>query len=418
MDENENTIEAGTLSMRTKFVDYTGLYVMHCHRLNHEDNGLMSLINVIPAVSTYAVGVPGSPGHSAVVKIYDGNGDRLITTITPFPGFEGTPSVAMGDIDGDQVLDLVVGAGKGHSPEVVVYSGAANRGKPAFETELTRFMAFSSSERGGVNVAATQIDGSTTDNIIVGSGPGVPDQVRVYGSNLPSSSGTAPAIFSTFSPYPDDRSGVSVAAGIVDFMSGRNSIVTAPGPGTRAQIKVFDFSLMTPINNAPKRDASRTCVRAIGVPMSTAEFTPFGDTYKGGVSLATGWLTGAFGGAQSIVVSQLTGDGAVKVYSSGSALEGLPMMYLSNPAHDEPITFNPVADFSPFVGPSGARVAATSTTYGADLLVSGVASGNKGVQVIKYRLVRPNPSAVVLQAVRESEVESASGSQPYALGGN
>ena len=418
MDANENTIEAGTLSMRTKFVDYTGLYVMHCHRLNHEDNGLMSTINVIPAVSTYAVAVPGSPGHSAVVKIYDGNGDRLIATVTPFPGFEGSPSVAMGDIDGDNVLDLVVGAGKDHRPEVVVYSGAANGGKAAFETELARFMAFTSSERGGVNVAATQIDGSTTDNIIVGSGPGVPDQVRVFGSNLPSSSGTPPALFSTFRPYPDDRSGVSVAGGIVDFMSGRNSIVTAPGPGTPAHIKVFDFSLMTPIDGVPKQDASMNMHESIDVPMSTAEFTPFGDTYKGGVSLATGWLTGAFGGAQSIVVSQLADPGAVKVYSSGSALQGLPMMYLSNPAHDDPIDFSAVADFSPFAGSSGARVAATSTTYGADLLVSGVASGNKGVQVIKYRLVRPNPSAVVLQAVRQSEVESASGSQPYPLGGN
>jgi FtsP/CotA-like multicopper oxidase with cupredoxin domain len=418
MDEHENTIEAGTLSMRTKFVDYTGLYVMHCHRLNHEDNGLMSLINVIPAVSTYAVAVPGSPGHSAVVKIYDGNGDRLIATVTPFPGFEGSPSVAMGDIDGDNVLDLVVGAGKDHSPEVVVYSGVPNRGKAAFETELTRFMAFPSSERGGVNVAATQIDGSSADNIIVGSGPGIPDQVKVFDSHLPSPLGTAPAIFSTLSPYPDDRSGVSVAAGIVDFMSGRYSIVTAPGPGARAQIKVFDFSLMTPIDNAPKGDASMEMHQSIDVPMSTAEFTPFGDTYKGGVSLATGWLTGAFGGAQSIVVSQLTGDGAVKVYSSGSALDGLPMMYLSNPAHDDPITFNPVADFSPFAGSSGARVATTSTTYGADLLVSGVTPGNKEVQVIKYRLARPSPSAVSLQAVREGEVESASGSQPYELGGN
>ena len=107
----------------------------------------------------------------------------------------------------------------------------------------------------------------------------------------------------------------------------------------------------------------------------------------------------------------------MKVYSSGSALQGLPMMYLSNPAHDDPISFNEVAAFSPFVGSSGARVATTSTTSGADLLVSGVAPGG-GVQVIKYRLVRPNPSAVVLQAVRESKVESASGSQPYALGGN
>jgi hypothetical protein len=416
MDENENTIEPGTLAMRTRFVDYTGLYVMHCHRLNHEDNGLMSLINVIPAISTYAVAVPGSPGHPATVKVYDGNGDRLIATVTPFPGFEGSLSVAMGDIDGDNVLDLVVGAGKDHSPEVVVYSGATNRGKPAFETELTRFMAFASSERGGVNVAATQIDGSSADNIIVGSGPGIPDQVRVFDSHLPPSPGTAPALFSTFNPYPDDRSGVSVAGGIVDFMSGRNSIVTAPGPGSPAHIKVFHFSLMTPIDNALKPDAS---MDMSGVePMSTAEFIPFGNTYRGGVSLATGWLTGALGGAQSIVVSQLAGGGAVKVYSSGSALQGLPMMYLSNPAHDDPITFKAVAALSPFVGSSGARVAATSTTSGADLLVSGVAPGGRSVQVIRYRLVRPDLSAVVLQAVPEGKVESASGSQPYALGGS
>ena len=418
MAANENVIEPGTLSMRTRFLDYTGLYVMHCHRLNHEDNGLMSLINVIPAISTYAVAVPGSPGHSAVVKIYDGNGDRLIATVTPFPGFEGLPSVAMGDIDGDQVLDLVVGAGKGHSPEVVVYSGAANHGKPAFETELARFMAFDSTESGGVNVAATQIDGSTTDNIIVGSGPGVPDQVQVYDSRLPSSPGTAPALFSTVNPYPDDRSGVTVAGGIVDFMSGRNSIVTASGTGSPAQIKVFHFSLMTPIDNAPKRDASMDMHESIGEPMSDGGFTPFGNTYRGGVSLATGWLTGAFGGAQSIVVSQLAGTGAVKVYSSGSGLQGEPTMYLSSPAHDDPINFSAVSDFTPFVGSSGVRVATTSTTAGADLLVSGVASGGKSVQVVRYRLVRPNPKAVVLQPVSEGNVESASGSQPYALGGN
>jgi hypothetical protein len=146
-----------------KFDDFTGLFVMHCHRLNHEDNGLMMMVNVIPAVSTYGVAVPGSKGHAAEVKIYDGNGDRLVATVTPFPGFEGTPSVTTGDVNDDGVYDLVAGAGKDHAPEVVAYSGKASGGRYAFETELARFEAFDSAARGGVSVAASPIDGSTAD---------------------------------------------------------------------------------------------------------------------------------------------------------------------------------------------------------------------------------------------------------------
>ncbi len=124
----------------------------------------------------------------------------------------------MGDVDDDGVYDLVVGAGKDHAPEVVAYAGKAKDGKPPFATELARFEAFDSSARGGVSVASSQIDGSTADNIIVGSGPGIPSEVKVFSSKLPSSPGTAPELFSTFNPYLDDRNGVSVASGFVDFI--------------------------------------------------------------------------------------------------------------------------------------------------------------------------------------------------------
>ena len=153
------------------------------------------LVNVIPAVSDYAVAVPGSPGHPATVKVFDGHGDRLIATVTPFPDFYGTPSVAIGDVDADGIYDLIVGAGKGHSPEVVAYSGAPSGGKP-FSTELARFQAFDAAQTGGVSVASTQIDGRSADNIIVGSGAGTTDQVRIFSSELPAV-GTAPATFAT-----------------------------------------------------------------------------------------------------------------------------------------------------------------------------------------------------------------------------
>ena len=76
-------------------------------------------------MSSYAVAASGSPGNDAVVRVYDGSGDTPLATLTPFPGFAGALSVTMGDVDGDQVLDLVAGKGPGDTPEVVEYSGAA-----------------------------------------------------------------------------------------------------------------------------------------------------------------------------------------------------------------------------------------------------------------------------------------------------
>ena len=405
MGPHEAVIQPGTLTMRTKFNDYLGLYVLHCHRLNHEDNGLMMLVNVIPAVSDYAVAVSGSPGHPATVKVFDGHGDRLITTVTPFPDFYGTPSVAIGDVDGDGIYDLIVGAGKGHSPEVVAYSGAPSGGKP-FSTELARFQAFDAAQTGGVSVASTQIDGKSADNIIAGSGAGATDEVRIFSSELPAV-GTAPATFAGFAPYGSDTSGVNLAAGFVDFLTGRNSIVTAPGTG--AQVKVFSYSLMTPIGAPPAWPNNP------GKPHIDASFAPFGANYRGPISIATGWLAGSYGGAEAIAAGRLSGAGTVKVFSTGTALQGNPLMYLrSAMAHEMASNFSEIASFKPFAGASSVRVATTSTTTGADLLASGASGGT--VQIEKFRLTRSSPQARALTATRVHEISSGRGTAPATLG--
>ena len=209
---------------------------------------------------------------------------------------------------------------------------------------------------------------------------------------------------------------MTLAAGFVDFSTGRESIVTAPGPGSPAQVRVFAFPLFKPIAALVRAARKRPRPQQ---PVFTSSFIPFGQDYRGGVSLATGWLAGSLGGAKRIIVGQLAEGGSVKVYSSGSALDGGPASYLQSPLHHGyGARFREIAAFEPFAGSTGTRVATTSTTRGADLLVSGIAPGGTDPSIVKYDLVRPNAQATTLQAVRLGQVWSGKGSQPAILGGN
>jgi hypothetical protein len=43
----------GCFKMRTKFADFTGTYVLHCHILIHEDRGMMQMVEVVPISPLY-----------------------------------------------------------------------------------------------------------------------------------------------------------------------------------------------------------------------------------------------------------------------------------------------------------------------------------------------------------------------------
>ena len=44
----------GYFKMRSRFVDFAGFYVIHCHILAHEDRGMMTVVEVAPSQSPYS----------------------------------------------------------------------------------------------------------------------------------------------------------------------------------------------------------------------------------------------------------------------------------------------------------------------------------------------------------------------------
>jgi FtsP/CotA-like multicopper oxidase with cupredoxin domain len=48
------TVVPGYFKMRSRFVDFSGQYVMHCHILAHEDRGMMTVVQVTPFRTPYS----------------------------------------------------------------------------------------------------------------------------------------------------------------------------------------------------------------------------------------------------------------------------------------------------------------------------------------------------------------------------
>jgi serralysin len=103
----------------------------------------------------------------------------LLASFYAFPGtFRGGLYVAAGDVNGDGRADVIVGAGPGTMPQVTVFDG---RGL----TLLESFFAFPTAFHGGVRVGAVDVNGDGRADIRVASGPGTTPQVSTFdGSTL------------------------------------------------------------------------------------------------------------------------------------------------------------------------------------------------------------------------------------------
>ena len=140
-------------------------------------------------------------------------------------GFTGGVSVAAADVNGDGTLDIIAGAGPGAGPHVKVFNGRTG-------AELMSFYAFEKGFTGGVNVAGGDLDGDGRADVVAGAGPGAGPHVKVFNGRF----GTD--MFSFYAFDADFRGGVSVATADFDN-SGKPDIVTGAGPGNTPMVRVY-----------------------------------------------------------------------------------------------------------------------------------------------------------------------------------
>lgn len=214
-------------------------------------------------------------GQDPYVTVYDSAGAVFarIPTMSFDPTgasgvvpFRGGVTATLADITGDDVLDLVVGAGAGGGPRVQVFDGRTY--------QLVRdFYVFDPDFRGGVSLAAGRVDNDFNDDIVVGAGPGGGPHVKVFSGR------TLDVLHSMYAYDEGFRGGVSVS--LVPFFPW---IVTGAGPGGGPHVKVFAPEMVyAPVG-------SDVGAVPTGQLVEVRSFYAFDPSFTGGVNVAAGYL--------------------------------------------------------------------------------------------------------------------------------
>jgi hypothetical protein len=122
--------------------------------------------------------VGADAGGSPQVQVFSGADGSLLSSFLAFPAFfTGGVRVAAGDVNGDGRAEIIAGAGRGGSPVVGVFDGGGNL--------LDAYFALPSFFHGGIYVAAGDVNGDGLADVIVGAGPGGTPLVAVYDAGTP-----------------------------------------------------------------------------------------------------------------------------------------------------------------------------------------------------------------------------------------
>lgn len=221
-------------------------------------------------------------GTSSEVRVFTVAGHELARFSPYGKGFRGGINVAAYDLDGDGRSEIITVPGLGGGPEIKIFSGQG--------ILQSHFFAFDKKFRGGASVAAGAFGKNDSPLIAVGSGYGS-GHVRFFKS---SGAPSGPSFF----PFGKITAGVTV--GVLPMAGQRSRLLVTPGRSMTAQVRIYD-------------------VTKISAPIS--EFLAMPSSFLGGVQL-TGADLASDGSSEVIIGTGAGSQPRIKIYStSGKEIE-------------------------------------------------------------------------------------------------
>jgi subtilisin-like proprotein convertase family protein len=320
-----------------------------------EDAAGTDVVDEAPGdVGIIAVGSATSTGAGIVRTFYDkdhlnGTYESLAATFYPYGASKVGDGVrlATGDFDGDGNAELVTAAGA--NLPVLVFDLASDA------TPAGQLMSIGGFKKGAY-VATGDVNGDGISELIIGSGKGAAPKVVIRtdttDSGLPSTS------VDTLQPYPAAfTGGVTVAAGNVDNTGGAE-VVTSQASGG-GQVKVWhDGNANNKISDEPLQDS----------------FRPYGNTFTGGVFVASGQIQNAGSNGAEVITGPASGKKKVVIRVDANS---------NGKVSDDPVFDSAFAYGSSYAG--GVRVGAGdsdgSGTFVEVHTVPGTAAGSQPLKI-------------------------------------
>lgn len=188
-------------------------------------------------VADYIVGT--GPSTTARFRVYNGVTLALLAEVVPFGDFTGGVYVAAGDFNGDGFAEVVVTPDQGGGPVVAVYRGVNLASGQA--VELVRFFGIQDDAfRGGARPAVGDVNGDNIPDIVVAAGFSGGPRIQVW-NGVTVAAGVQPTTsLANFFAFEETlRNGVFVSVGDVNG-DGVGDFIFGGGPGGGPRVRIAD----------------------------------------------------------------------------------------------------------------------------------------------------------------------------------